>query len=333
MVECEKAGFVYGYYARRRTIMARKIKRHGRMTVIVIAIIMTLTAAAAVLCTAAIEDHKYYSEPGYMGQYNRADAEHSVFGRLADIEIELSIGGSTEKLTFDEIGDWVTAKKTEKGFSYSVSDERIAEYAEMLDKKYSNYRSYITFSNINGSEMTLENKGMGWIFDPDHAKAMLKEHIENAVSLKLDLTDRSEESNKWWLRRVSDYAAVKNENGIVAEVSVDDQYMWVRKNDEVILESPVVTGNPGTGNDTPKGAYTVYEKKSPSVLYGADYNTEVAYWIAFNDDIGFHDASWQSEFGGTVYLSNGSHGCVNMPLDAVKKLYDIAYTGMHVYVY
>lgn len=313
--------------------MARKIKRHGRMTVIVIAIIMTLTAAAAVLCTAAIEDHKYYSEPGYMGQYNRADAEHSVFGRLADIEIELSIGGSTEKLTFDEIGDWVTAKKTEKGFSYSVSDERIAEYAEMLDKKYSNYRSYITFSNINGSEMTLENKGMGWIFDPDHAKAMLKEHIENAVSLKLDLTDRSEESNKWWLRRVSDYAAVKNENGIVAEVSVDDQYMWVRKNDEVILESPVVTGNPGTGNDTPKGAYTVYEKKSPSVLYGADYNTEVAYWIAFNDDIGFHDASWQSEFGGTVYLSNGSHGCVNMPLDAVKKLYDIAYTGMHVYVY
>ena len=333
MVECEKAGFVYGYYARRRTIMARKIKRHGRMTVIVIAVIMTLTAAAAVLCTAAIEDHKYYSEPGYMGQYNRADAEHSVFGRLADIEIELSIGGSTEKLTFDEIGDWVTAKKTEKGFSYSVSDERIAEYAEMLDKKYSNYRSYITFSNINGSEMTLENKGMGWIFDPDHAKAMLKEHIENAVSLKLDLTDRSEESNKWWLRRVSDYAAVKNENGIVAEVSVDDQYMWVRKNDEVILESPVVTGNPGTGNDTPKGAYTVYEKKSPSVLYGADYNTEVAYWIAFNDDIGFHDASWQSEFGGTVYLSNGSHGCVNMPLDAVKKLYDIAYTGMHVYVY
>ena len=322
-----------GYYAQRRSVMARKKKKRNIKAVVIISALMAVIAGAAVMCVSALEEHKHHSKPDYIGQYTQSDAEHSVFGALADIDIELSFGGSKEKLTFAEIGEWVKADKTDVGFGYTVSDDRIAEYAAMLDKKYSNYQSYITFNTIYNTEVTLENKSMGWIFDPDHAVKMLKGYIENAASVKLDLTDRSAESNKWWLRTASDYTAVKNEKNIVAEVSIESQYMWVRKNNKVIFESPVVTGDPNMGNDTPKGAYVVYEKKSPSVLYGPGYNTEVAYWIAFNDDIGFHDATWQSEFGGTVYLSNGSHGCVNMPLYLVKELYGIAYVGMHVYVY
>ena len=312
--------------------MARKTKKRSIMAVIIICLIMTLTAAAAVLCVYAMEEHKHYAGQDYVGLYTKSDAEHSVFGALADIEIELSFGDSRERLTFDDVADWVTVKKTDGGFTYTVSDDRVREYAEMLDKKYSNYQSYVTFNSFSGEEITLENKGFGWIFDADHAFEMIRGYISSASPVKLDLTDRSEESNKWWLRTVSDYSAAKNEKNIFAEVSIDNQYMWVRKNNEVLLECPIVSGSPGE-SDTPKGAYAVYEKKSPSVLYGTGYNIEVEYWIAFNDDIGFHDASWQSEFGGLVYFSNGSHGCVNMPLDSVKQLYDIAYNGMHVYVY
>ena len=43
--------------------------------------------------------------------------------------------------------------------------------------------------------------------------------------------------------------------------------------------------------------------------------------MPFNGGIGFHDASWRTEFGGTIYKTNGSHGCVNLPKEAAKQIF------------
>ena len=37
---------------------------------------------------------------------------------------------------------------------------------------------------------------------------------------------------------------------------------------------------------------------------------------------GLHDASWRSSFGGSIYKTNGSHGCVNMPYSVAKAIYE-----------
>ena len=47
-------------------------------------------------------------------------------------------------------------------------------------------------------------------------------------------------------------------------------------------------------------------------------------------DSGFHDASWRSKFGGTIYQYSGSHGCINLPVDKAKLLYEKVYKGMPV---
>ena len=109
--------------------------------------------------------------------------------------------------------------------------------------------------------------------------------------------------------------------------------MWFYKNGEVVLESPVVTGNPNTGNDTPKGAFVIQKKASPTELYGDGWSQPVSYWMAFNYDVGFHDAVWQDYFGGDHYLETGSHGCVNLPLSVAEELYNNCYVYMPVYVY
>ena len=48
---------------------------------------------------------------------------------------------------------------------------------------------------------------------------------------------------------------------------------------------------------------------------------------------GMHDATWRSSFGGNIYKYNGSHGCVNMPLDKAGKLYKMTDNGVPVIVY
>lgn len=66
---------------------------------------------------------------------------------------------------------------------------------------------------------------------------------------------------------------------------------------------------------------------------GDEYETPVKYWMPFNGGVGFHDASWQPTFGGSRYLTNGSHGCVNMPPEMAGKLFDLISAGTPVVVH
>ena len=178
------------------------------------------------------------------------------------------------------------------------------------------------------------------VLDIEHDKIRylhkLKELILKRESKTIDLTDGSEASNEWWYRKA---VAYDDEGGTTyygntyAEVSVAEQHMWLYQNGVVTLETDVVTGNPNLGNDTPKGAFRIRYHQAPATLRGPGYVTQVAYWMVFADDVGYHDATWQPYFGGSLYLSNGSHGCVNMPLGKAGELYELVYDGMPVFVY
>ncbi len=111
-------------------------------------------------------------------------------------------------------------------------------------------------------------------------------------------------------------------SGTYADVNLSTQKMIFVKNGVIVLESDVVTGRPGM--NTPTGTFKIMHKQSPSVLVGADYRAPVSYWMPFTSaGHGFHDATWQSAFGGNRWKNGfGSHGCVNMPLWAAKILYN-----------
>ena len=69
-------------------------------------------------------------------------------------------------------------------------------------------------------------------------------------------------------------------------------------------------------------------------LSGEDYNVHVDYWIGFvGYTIGIHDADWRTKFGGTNYVRNGSHGCVNTPKEAVIPIFENIEVGVPVLVY
>ena len=109
--------------------------------------------------------------------------------------------------------------------------------------------------------------------------------------------------------------------------------MYFYKNGSVVLSSPIVTGTNGV-NDTPRGNYKILGKARNIYLTGPDYRSYVSYWMPFiGNKIGLHDASWRGSFGGSIYLTNGSHGCVNMPYYAAQALYEQAPVGTTVKVY
>ena len=120
------------------------------------------------------------------------------------------------------------------------------------------------------------------------------------------------------------------------EVDISDQKVTLHKKNGTKYVSSCVTGNVSAGNATPTGVYNIYYKQySPSFLgetlsgvskYAKNEillmgDARVGYWMPFNGSIGFHDASWRTEFGGTIYKTNGSHGCVNLPKETAKQIF------------
>ena len=112
-------------------------------------------------------------------------------------------------------------------------------------------------------------------------------------------------------------------------VDISDQMLYYFKGTETVLVAPVVTGRKNL-HDTPLGNYTLYKSSKETSRYlrgynddGSKYNAFVNYWMPFNGGVGFHDATWRSngEFNKYTFISNGSHGCVNMKLNDAKILY------------
>lgn len=55
--------------------------------------------------------------------------------------------------------------------------------------------------------------------------------------------------------------------------------------------------------------------------------------MPFNNGIGMHDAKWRSSFGGAIYKTSGSHGCINLPPSVAKTIFDNISAGTPVICY
>ncbi|HJQ00055.1 MAG TPA: L,D-transpeptidase [Jatrophihabitans sp.] len=106
-------------------------------------------------------------------------------------------------------------------------------------------------------------------------------------------------------------------------VSISRQHLWACERQREVSSTAVTTGETDNGDQTPLGSWRVQAKQRDRYLIGAGYRDYVQYWVPFNGDFGFHDASWQTmPFGSQQYTVHGSHGCVHLPTPTMSWLYN-----------
>ena len=120
-------------------------------------------------------------------------------------------------------------------------------------------------------------------------------------------------------------------------ISISEQTLYYCNNGSLVLSTPVVTGALfPNDHSTPKGTFYINNKARNMHLKGYEddgepYDSFVSYWMPFiGGEYGLHDANWRYYFGGDIYKYNGSHGCVNMPVDAARRLYGLISVGTMV---
>lgn len=172
--------------------------------------------------------------------------------------------------------------------------------------------------------ITVKGGNYGWQIDQETESQELLAHIEQGDTLAKEPA-YTQRGNVW--------STNYDIGDTYIEVDMGAQHMWFYKNGQLIVDTDVVTGNMSRGYGTPAIVAAVKYKARNAVLRGADYATPVKYWMPFYGNYGIHDASWRAKFGGAIYQTNGSHGCVNTPPANMKILFEQAEKGTPVVLY
>lgn len=119
-------------------------------------------------------------------------------------------------------------------------------------------------------------------------------------------------------------------NGTYVIVDISEQTATLYDNQNPVYSTYVVTGDDESPSDI--GLFDIDSKERNAVLTGPGYSVPVSYWMPYNNGEGLHDAPWRGAFGGDYYHYDGSHGCVNMPLDSAEVFYNNVEVGDKVLV-
>lgn len=117
------------------------------------------------------------------------------------------------------------------------------------------------------------------------------------------------------------------------EVDLSEQRTYLYENEKLVKSWAISSGLDGSPTD--QGRFRVYAQLSSQNMGREDitvapfyYQPNVPYVSYYNADEAFHGAYWHNDFG-----RQRSHGCVNMPVDAAKFVYEWATKGTEVWVH
>ena len=268
----------------------------------------------------SLEEEDCYTKPQYTKDSEEIKALLDTMNQYAGTEITYEFGSKNEKLDGKTISQWLTVNDN---MEVEISQEKVSEYIAYLAENYNTAGKAKSFHTSYGSTISVSGGDYGWKIDKAAEAEALAANIKAGDKLSKEpvyaKTANSHEEN--------DYG------NTYVEVNLTAQHMYYYKNGTLILESDFVSGNEAKGWNTPTGVYGLYYKQKDKTLRGEDYATPVSFWMPFNGGVGFHDATWRKDFGGNYYRKSGSHGCVNLPYSAAKKLYENIESGCPIFVY
>lgn len=209
----------------------------------------------------------------------------------------------------------------------TVNETAVREWVEALALQYDTWGTEREFAATRGDTVTVKYVTYGTQLDTEAEYSYLLEALRGTPDAAGSMPHVPAYTHQGYARGLDDIG------GTYIEIDMTEQKMYYYAEGELTLETDVVTGNTGRRMGTPQGINFVYAKERNRTLRGADYASFVKYWMPVKGNVGIHDASWRSKFGGQIYKTNGSHGCINTPSDIMAELYELAEVGTPVIMF
>ena len=272
---------------------------------------------------------KCYAKPKYTEDSKEVQEACDAMNKYVNASITYPMN---EPVVVDKalISQWL---QVDGEMKVSLNTEAMKQWFTAFGDKYDTQGTTRTFTTPAGKSATVTGGTYGWSIDEDTELVNLQNSILNGEVVTREPA--------YYAGGTAAAHSGQDWGNTYAEVDMSAQHMWYIQNGQVVLETDVVTGEPIPSKITPEGVYSLMWKQPNSVLVGdinpdtgePAYRTKVKYWMQVTSSgVGFHDAIWQTAFGGTLYQipGTGSHGCINMPLDQAAALFNMIEPGTPV---
>lgn len=272
---------------------------------------------------------KCYAKPKYVEDSKEVQEACDAMNKYVNASITYPMN---EPVVVDKalISQWL---QVDGEMKVSLNTEAMKQWFTAFGDKYDTQGTTRTFTTPAGKSATVTGGTYGWSIDEDTELVNLQNSILNGEVVTREPA--------YYAGGTAAAHSGQDWGNTYVEVDMSAQHMWYVQNGQVVLETDVVTGEPIPSKITPEGVYSLMWKQPNSVLVGdinpdtgePAYRTKVKYWMQVTSSgVGFHDATWQTAFGGTLYQipGTGSHGCINMPLDQAGALFNMIEPGTPV---
>lgn len=272
---------------------------------------------------------KCYAKPKYTEDSKEVQEACDAMNKYVNASITYPMN---EPVVVDKalISQWL---QVDGEMKVSLNTEAMKQWFTAFGDKYDTQGTTRTFTTPAGKSATVTGGTYGWSIDEDTELVNLQNSILNGEVVTREPA--------YYAGGTAAAHSGQDWGNTYAEVDMSAQHMWYVQNGQVVLDTDVVTGEPIPSKITPEGVYSLMWKQPNSVLVGdinpdtgePAYRTKVKYWMQVTSSgVGFHDAIWQTAFGGTLYQipGTGSHGCINMPLDQAGALFNMIEPGTPV---
>lgn len=296
------------------------------------------TAAVAEVCLPAIlelereltlELEQYGAQPTITSDSPELLAALDKANQALELELTYTFtpeGESTSSLTLSRS----TLGKlyyVDEALELQVDEQSASEFVQSLVEEYAGAAKASQFRTSLGNYINIRTSRAGQSVDGPGLYEDLLTCLEQGIggTRKAPYNALADDGDTFW-------------GGNYVEVDLTSQQLWLYKDGTCVLNCGVVSGCVYDGTTTTTGVFQIFAKQKDRYLNGYNvdgtkYHTWVNYFLPFNGGIAFHDATWRSEFGGTYYYYDGSHGCVGVSLSNAKTIYDNVHVGTHVVVY
>nr|WP_206155017.1 peptidoglycan binding domain-containing protein [Clostridium muellerianum] len=267
-----------------------------------------------------LEAANCYVKPKYTSKSQRTIDIKNILNKYVSSKITYAFGNHKETIDSSIINKWL---KINENFEVVIDEQKEKSYINSLFNTYNTVGKTRSFVTTSGETINISGGDYGWYINTSKEIQNLNEVIKEGKTIIKEPA---------YIQTASSHDSNDIGNTYV-ELNLTNQHLWFYKNGSLIVQGDVVTGNASSDDLTPEGIYRLKYKEKNATLIGQDYSTPVEFWMPFNKGIGIHDASWRDEFGGNIYKTNGSHGCINSPYYLAKVVFDNIQIGNPIVCY
>lgn len=283
-----------------------------------------LTTLSSEITLDMLEEKDAYLHPSVYQDDETLNSLTEQMNKLTKVTLTYEFGDNTEIVTGKTIAEWISV---DDDHVVSLDSDKVREYVNSLARKYDTFDTAGSRSFKTSYDTTIDVEGgdYGWWMNrPDTTDELIA-----AVEAGED-----KELTPVYYQTAASYS--DNDYGdTYVEINLTAQRLFLYKDGELILTTDFVSGKPSIKN-SPSGVYGITYKERAHTMTGDasdPYRVETSFWMPFAGNVGLHDATWRTQFGGTLYKSSGSHGCINLPYNAAKTIYQTVDAGTPVICY